>query len=57
MLTAPLHSFMVYAPDYPDALERRKQVREQHLSGIKELLESGVFSAYQRIYAFLYSDH
>lgn len=44
MSTAPLHSFMVYAPDYPDAVERRLTVREQHLKGIKALQESGVIS-------------
>ncbi|KAF8528647.1 hypothetical protein JB92DRAFT_774912 [Gautieria morchelliformis] len=41
MSTTKLHSFMVYAPDYPDAAERRQKVRDQHLVGIKELHDSG----------------
>ncbi|KAF8484195.1 hypothetical protein JB92DRAFT_2762447 [Gautieria morchelliformis] len=32
---------MVYAPDYPDAAERQQKVRDQHLTGIKELHDAG----------------
>ena len=46
MSTATLHSFMVYAPDYANATERRKEVREQHLTGLKGLHGSGALRAY-----------
>jgi len=35
-------SFVVWAPDYPDALERRLAVRVQHSEGVKRLVAEGV---------------
>jgi hypothetical protein len=40
------HLFFVYAPDYvrPGMLDHRLSVREKHLRGVDELLESGIVS-------------
>lgn len=46
MSTTTLHSFMVYAPDYADAVDRRQKVREQHLIGLKEVYDSGALREY-----------
>ena len=39
----PKKLFLVYAPDYldSDALSRRLKVRQQHLEGVRPLIESG----------------
>ena len=36
--------FVVWAPDYPDALERRLAVRVQHGEGVKRLVAEGFTS-------------
>lgn len=33
--------YIAYCPDYPDALERRKSVREQHLADATKDKETG----------------
>lgn len=43
--TAPLHKFFVYAPDAPDAYERRMAVREQHLARSAQLVQDGLIRA------------
>ena len=37
-------TFVVWAPDYPDALERRLSVRAQHSEGVKRLVAEGFIS-------------
>ena len=55
MSAVTLHSFMVYAPDYPDAAQRRQQVREQHLANLKGLHGSGALRAhhFHQLYSVL----
>ena len=35
--------FVVYAHDYPDAWERRLEVRESHLEGVRRMKSEGSF--------------
>ena len=37
-------TFVVWAPDHPDALERRLSVRAQHSEGVKRLVAEGFIS-------------
>ncbi|TFY74027.1 hypothetical protein EWM64_g9987 [Hericium alpestre] len=42
MSTQPIqYLFVVWAPDYPDGLPRRLEVRAKHLEGMKAHVESG----------------
>ncbi|EKM80792.1 hypothetical protein AGABI1DRAFT_83752 [Agaricus bisporus var. burnettii JB137-S8] len=41
--TTPKKKFCVYAPDYPNNLARRFEVREAHLADVKPHINSGVF--------------
>ncbi|KAF8589627.1 hypothetical protein K439DRAFT_1332364 [Ramaria rubella] len=45
-VSTTLRSFFVYAPDYTDegALERRRNVRTQHLAAAKGLHDTGVIN-------------
>nr|GAT55831.1 predicted protein [Mycena chlorophos] len=42
MAAPSLHKFLVYAPDLPDAAERRATFRAEHSVGARQLIASGV---------------
>ncbi|KZT55571.1 hypothetical protein CALCODRAFT_498457 [Calocera cornea HHB12733] len=39
----PSRTFLIYAPDLPDAAPRRAKVRPAHLAGNTERMDSGIF--------------
>jgi len=39
----PSRTFLIYAPDLPDAAPRRAKVRPDHLAGNQERMDTGIF--------------
>ncbi|KZO91939.1 hypothetical protein CALVIDRAFT_557881 [Calocera viscosa TUFC12733] len=43
MSSLPSRTFLIYAPDLPDAAPRRAKVRAEHLAGNTDRMDTGIF--------------